>query len=107
MTRYSAVFRILALLATPLLDAQRSQAARLIVDNRTQEPARIEVWRYNGKYWEWSYVADALPRRWIPIYPVNDGDRYRATLRKGIQYHTVQLVYDRNYGGMQSVWWLR
>src|SRR5262249_52780860 len=90
-------------------DAQPASRARLVVDNRSGSEAQVQVWRYNGRSWEWSVISPVAQGHWVPIYDVRNGDQYRAILAgsKGTRYHTVSLQYDGRYRGMQSVWWVQ
>ncbi len=85
------------------------RAPRLIVDNRMASLAAIDVWRYNGTYWEWMLVVYVQSGQYVPISPVNPGERFRARFQRqsdGPQQHIVTLYYDSSYGGLQDIWLL-
>jgi hypothetical protein len=86
--------------ASPEGYCEREQT-RLVVDNRSTQFANVDIWRHDGKQWAWRHVLGVGSGQWAPIYDVNQGERFRATLGNGVElYHTVNLQSG------QDVWWL-
>jgi hypothetical protein len=105
MTRILRGITVVVLFAfvvsTPAIYAQERKGSRLVVDNRTKQPAMVEIWHFDGKTWAWRQVATVSTGQWVPVYNVKDGERLRATLGRGpVRYHKVQLKSG------QDVWWL-
>jgi hypothetical protein len=84
-----------------------ARPSRLVVDNRTNAVATIQVWRYTGDHWDWQTVGTVAPRTYIPLSDVRDNDRFRAIGPWGAQVHVVRLYADTAYGGPQDIWLLR
>ncbi len=111
--RRTIITLILALTAVVWLGAAGAggggQPPRLVVDNRTDSVAHVQVWAYNGAYWNWQDLMSLNPRSWRPVYDVHEGKRFRAFVRQSQppQEHSVRLQYDTNYGGYQDLWWIR
>jgi hypothetical protein len=99
---------VLLALAAAILAAGLNRPSRLVVDNRTNSAATIQVWRYTGDHWDWQTVGTVSPRTWIPVSDVRDSDRFRAAGPwSAPQVHVVRLYPDTSYGGHQDIWLLR
>ncbi len=109
MSRVRIPLVVLLLILVLMLPALAGQQPRLIVDNRLDSRATIQVWRYNGERWDWTTVATVEPHHWVPVYKVNANDRFRALppQRGETLSHTVSLYADKGYGGLQDIWLLK
>jgi hypothetical protein len=88
--------------------AEGEKGARLVVDNRTSQPATVLIWRYDGGHWDWRSVTSIGSGHWVPIYDVRQGERLRARLANGRELdHTVKLLHDSKTKTLQDVWWLK
>ena len=88
--------------------AQAPKGARLVVDNRTSQPATVFIWRYDRGHWDWQSVTSIGSGHWIPVYDVREGERLLARLANGKELsHTVKLLPDARTNTLQDVWWLK
>lgn len=88
--------------------AQGPKGARLVVDNRTPQPATVFIWRFDRGHWDWQSVTSIGSGHWVPIHEVRDGERLLARLASGKELnHTVKLLHDRSTNMLQDVWWLK
>jgi hypothetical protein len=80
-------------------------ALLLIADKRTASSVEVDLWRYNGGYWEWAAVASVQPRQCIPFSPIRAGDRFRRRVpgQPDGPTHIVPLYNDAKYGGPQDI----
>jgi hypothetical protein len=95
------------LAAVLCLSAWAQKPARLVVDNRTNATATVQVWRYTGYHWDWVTVANVPGGKWAPVGDVKNGDRFRATGVRNNPSKTVTLQMDKGYGGPQDIWILQ
>lgn len=99
------VFVLLALMSTNLAGSQSQRPPRLVIDNRYPATASVEVWSFNGSYWQWTRFTSVGRNSWLPVMNVQQGQRFRALLPDNRERtHDVTFSYDRNYGGGQSIW---
>jgi hypothetical protein len=88
--------------------AQAPKGARLVVDNRTSQPATVFIWRYDRGHWDWQSVTSIGSGHWVPVYDVREGERLLARLANGKELdHTVKLLHDSRTNTLQDVWWLK
>jgi len=88
--------------------AQAPKGSRLVVDNRTSQPATVFIWRYDRGHWDWHAMTSIGSGHWIPVYEVRDGERLLARLANGKELsHTVKLLHDSRTNTLQDVWWLK
>src|SRR5207302_3543761 len=84
---------------------QGQNAPRLVIDNRFPATAYVEVWVFNGNYWQWAPFVSVDRNSWRPVLNIQQGQRFRALLPDNRErLHYVTFNYDPNYGGYQSVW---
>lgn len=77
----------------------------MVIDNRFPATAYVDVWVFNGSYWQWNRFATVNRNSWLPVLNVQQGQRFRALLPDNRERaHDVVFTYDPNYGGYQSVW---
>jgi hypothetical protein len=80
----------------------QAQPSRLLVFNNTGTVAELSA-SVNGA---WRFRGSVKPGASMPVYDVQNGDRFRAVWRGGESLHVVRLRYDRSYGGPQDTWTL-
>ena len=76
---------------------------RLIADNRTGY--LVDIHAFNGQ--TWNFVMRLNPRSWTAFPNAQSGSLWRATIGQVTRDHRVHYVWDPNYGGYQSVWWIQ
>ena len=81
----------------------QQQAPRLIADNRTQYYVDVLVWNGNG----WNFVSRLNPLTWSAFPNAAPNSMWRAVIGQVVRDHRVVYVYDRNYNGLQDVWWIQ
>jgi len=110
-TAYSLWLAMLLVCAVAIVaeaHAQAPKGARLVVDNRTSQPATVFIWRYQGGHWDWQSVTSIGSGHWIPVYDIREGERLLARLANGKELtHTVKLFQDSRTNTLQDVWWLK
>lgn len=88
--------------------SEEGHRSRLIVDNRSHRSAVVQIWRHDGKSWDWRLVGRVKDGQWVPIYDVRNQERLRARIdgRGDYLWHTVRLQKDKN-GALQDLWRLQ
>ncbi len=71
------------LLVCMILVCQAASPSRLIIENQGVGTASVDAWRYKGSVWTWTRVATVQKSYSVPIYPVHQGDRFRAFIGPG------------------------
>ena len=89
------------LTATVVFSQQRP--SRFVVTNGGRTTAEVFI----AVNQSWQSRGRVSPGASLPIYNVVNGQRFRAVSGSQSTDHTVQLAFDRTYGGWQDVLILR
>lgn len=109
MKRRASILCLVLLMSVGLFGdfaaGQNQRPPRLVIDNHCSATAYVEVWAFNGSFWQWNRFAAVNPNSWLPVFNVRQGQRFRAQLPDNRdRTYDVVFAYDANYGGYQSVW---
>jgi len=90
-------------LVTATVAFSQQRPSRLVVANNGRATAEVftvvnQTWQSRGR---------VSPGASLPVYNVVNGQRFRAVSGSQTTDHTVQLTFDRAYGGWQDVLQLR
>ena len=103
VTRLTAAVLFLVVCSLIAIAAAGQRPSRLLVINNTGTVAELVALTPAGK----QSRGRVDPGTSLPIYNVNNGDRFQASWKGGNASHVVRLAFDRAYGGNQDSWYLK